>query len=520
MSPCMKTPSPRRSASRGGSAAPRRVARPPKALGWLVSAMLLCSGASAAPDATTDAGPNAARPDTAAPRLAIEVQRHTLPNGLRVVLNEDHSSPTVAVCVTYDVGSRNEQPGRSGFAHLFEHMMFQGSRNVGKGQHFELITERGGTLNGTTSVDRTNYYEVVPSNALSTVLWLEADRMQTLAVTEENFENQRRVVQEEYRMRVSNAAYAEGRMRLRALAFEGYWPHAHDPIGSMADLDAAKLEWLREFHSSYYAPNNAVITIAGDFEPKAALDLVHQYFGDAEATRVPDYAPPAAVPAQTAPRVAELSDANAKTPGLFYGWVIPKTRTPEHYALELAAVILTYGDSAVLTQELVRGEGLLRQVGAWTNDHRGPDLFVLSAELTERADMSAVEKRLSEELLELAHRGPTDEQLNKAKQRVQSYFLFGLEGNLTRATQLSNYELFWGDAALINDELPRFFEVTPEQIRAAVQKYLTPQRRSTVYVYPAAHDAPPTATPSLEPQAPSPAPAGRAATTTPKKENK
>lgn len=432
------------------------------------------------------------------------MRRVTLANGLRVVLNEDHSSPTVAVAVTYDVGSRNEDKGRSGFAHLFEHMMFQGSRNVDKGEHFKFITERGGTLNGTTSADRTNYFELVPSNGLSTVLWLEADRMKSLAITTSNFENQRSVVQEEYRMRVSNAAYAAGMMRLHELVFKGYWPHEHDPIGSMQDLDNAQLEWIRAFHASYYAPNNAVLSLAGDFDSAEAVALIQRYFGSAEAVKVPAYAP-GAMPEQTQERRETVQDANAKTPGILFGWPIPPTRQDEHYALELAGVILGYGDSSVLEQKLVREESLLREIGIWTNDHRGPDVLTLQALLTERADQAVVEKRLMEEIGRLAKEGPTQAELDKARQRLQSYFLFSLEGNLSRATQLGSYELFWGDARLLNEELDHFFAVTKEQVQGAVAKYLTTNKRSVVTILPLAA---PTAAAAASPSATAtPAPA-------------
>jgi predicted Zn-dependent peptidase len=322
----------------------------------LLAALLLGAATSPAwagpaPDAGAETGIAAPQATSA---LGIAVQRERLSNGLRVVLNEDHSSPTVAVCVTYDVGSRNEVEGRSGFAHLFEHMMFQGSRNVGKGDHFVYISSRGGSLNGTTSSDRTNYFELAPSSALSLLLWLEADRMKTLAVTAENFENQRKVVQEEYRMRVSNAAYAQGHTHMNELVFQGYFPYAHDPIGSMQDLDAAQLSWIREFHAAYYAPNNAVLAISGDFQQETVMELVRKYFADARPSRVPPYAPPPA-PEQTTARRAEEVDANAKTDGLYVGWMIPQSRVPEHYALELASLILAYGDSSTLHQKLVVG---------------------------------------------------------------------------------------------------------------------------------------------------------------------
>lgn len=434
-----------------------------------------------APEAPSD---TASAASDAAPKLDLDVQRFQLDNGLRVVMHVDRDAPTVAVCVTYDVGARNEQPGRSGFAHLFEHMMFQGSRNVPKGGHFTLISARGGTLNGTTSSDRTNYYEVVPSGALPTVLWLEADRLQSLAVTRENFENQRQVVQEEYRMRVSNAAYAQGLIRVRELAYGDYWPYAHDAIGSMQDLDNAKLEWLREFHQAYYAPNNAVLAISGGFDPEEATKLVQRFFGDAKPTQVPPYEPPAAVPPQTAERVETLQDHNAKTPGVYQAWVIPPARTEAHYALELATIILAYGDSSALHQRLVREQALLRQVDVWTYDHRGPDLFTLRALLTEQAQTERVLQGIDAELQRLATQGPTAAELNRAKQQLQSYFLFGLESQLARSVQLANFELFWGDARLLNSEVQHYQRVTAEALRDAVAQYLTPERRTTVHILP------------------------------------
>jgi zinc protease len=443
--------------------------------------------------APTAASPNT-KPATASAeasshaKLQLPIERHVLPNGLRVVLSLDKSSPTAAVCVTYDVGSRNEVEGRSGFAHLFEHMMFQGSRNLPKGGHFNLITDLGGSLNGTTSGDRTNYYEIVPSNALATVLWLEADRMKSLAVTQENFENQRSVVQEEYRMRMSNAAYAQGLSLLKKTAYGDYWPYAHDTIGSMEDLDNAKIEWLREFHKTYYAPNNAVLAISGDFDRDQTLAWIKEFFGSAKPSEVPKFDPPAYVE-QTAERREATTDVNAKTPGLLQGWVIPPFRTPEHYALEVATLILGYGDSSTLNQHLVLQEGLLRHVATWTYDHRGPDLLVIRALLTERADAVEVEKAIADELTRLATQGPTPTELARAIQQIRSHFLFNLESNLPRAEELSSAELFWGDANVLNTQVEEYEAVTAERVKDAVAKYLTPQRRSTVWVSPASTPA-------------------------------
>ena len=439
--------------------------------------------------------PMLAPPSTTPGALTLSVYRSTLSNGLRVVLNPDHSVPTVAVCVTYDVGSRNEQKGRSGFAHLFEHMMFQGSDNVPKGGHFQLITARGGNMNGTTSSDRTNYYETLPANELELGIWLEADRMKSLAVTQKNFENQRAVVQEEYRMRMSNRAYALGMRKMDELVFQGYWPYEHDTIGAMADLDGAQLEWIQAFHQSYYAPNNAVVSISGDFQPEEAIALVQKHFGDAKNAPIREYKPPASVPSQPAERHAKLDDVNAKTIGLFYAWNIPQRRTDEHYALELAALILGDGETSVLEQQLIRDLDLAQSVWVWTNDHRGPDMFGFRVVLSKTASQKAVRKVLDEALQQLATDGPTKAQMDKVLTRLKSHFIFGLESNMSRAKQLANYELYWGNASLLNEELPMFLKVTPEAVRDSVAKYLIPTRRAVVEVHPAAPVAPAPPTP-------------------------
>ncbi len=455
---------------------------------WARSAVSIAGFAVAAVfggEASAERPSPAAVEDPAVAALGqLSLQKATLDNGLRVVMNVDRSTPTVAVCVTYDVGSRNEERGKSGFAHLFEHIMFQGSRNVPKGEHFKLISARGGTLNGTTSPDRTNYYEMLPMNELALGLWLEADRMRWLDVTTENFENQRRVVQEEYRMRVSNAAYMQGLLRLRELAFADYWPYGHDAIGSMTDLDNARFEWVKDFHASYYAPNNAVLTIAGNFDTDEAMRLVREYFGPIPAQPdVPPYAPGEA-PEQTAERSERLSDPNAHTPGLFYGFRIAKTRTPEHYALELAALLLADGESSRLYRTLVRERAVAREVTAWTEDQRGPDLLTLMVLLTEKADLKSVRQLVDREIGRLAERPPSAAELDKVKNRLRSSFIFGIQSNLNRAVRLGEFEVHWGDARLLTRELDHYLAVSPQAVSAAVKQYLIPARRSTIEVMP------------------------------------
>ncbi|HEX4335148.1 MAG TPA: pitrilysin family protein [Polyangiaceae bacterium] len=416
--------------------------------------------------------------------LSLSVQRVTLENGLRVVMNVDHTSPNIAVCVTYDVGSRNEEQGKSGFAHLFEHIMFQGSAHVAKGEHFKLITARGGTLNGTTSTDRTNYFEMLPSSELALALFLEGDRMKSLAVNPANVENQRAVVEEEYRMRVSNQAYAEGFVRLRALAYEGYFPYEHDTIGSMADLDAAKFEYVAAFHDQYYGPDNAVLTIAGDFDPDEAMRLVRENFGNAVRRKTAPAFAPSAVPEQKTERKTEITDTNAKNPGLLEAWVVPPSRTPEHYALELASTILGGGESSRLYQRLVRGDAQAQSVSIGTDDQRGPDFVMLKAVQSERGKLATVSQVVDAEIAKLAAQGPTPAEVDKAKSQVISQFVFGLESNLHRATELGQFEVFWGDARLLSREVEQYKLVTPAQVKDAVAKYLVRNRRSTVTVLP------------------------------------
>jgi zinc protease len=440
-----------------------------------------------AAQADPKASPTATAPNPAVQaleRLALSIERRTLSNGLRVVLAPDATSPTVAVSVTYGVGSRNETPGKSGFAHLFEHMMFQGSVHVKKGQHFSLIAERGGTLNGTTSTDRTNYFEVLPASELELALWLEADRMRGLDISSENFENQRSVVKEEYRMRYANAPYMLAALRLNELVFANYPPYANPTIGKMEDLDGAKLEWVRQFYDTHYAPSNAVLTITGGFEKDQALGFVEKYFAVLPGRPVAGTLTSAGPEPEARAARDKLEDSNAKTPSVFYGWLIPRSRTPEHYALEIAAMLLGDGESARLYQRLVRTRAVALETRAWTRDFEGPDAFGVQAVLSDKAKLADVEKELDLELEKLRKTPPSATELARAKQRIQSSFVFGLETSLNRAVELGQYELFLGDARGFARELTHYHRVTAEEVRAAAQKYLGPERRVVLEVTP------------------------------------
>lgn len=416
------------------------------------------------------------------PKLTIE--RFTLDNGLRVVLNPEPTSPTLAVVVWYDVGSRNEKAGEGGFAHLFEHMMFEGSAGVPRGMHDKIVEGRGGKLNASTSEDWTRYFELMPSSELPVTLFLEADRMKSLQVTEEAFENQRKVVQEEYRMRVDNAPYVKGYFRLMELAYEGYHPYAHPAIGSMQELDAAKLEWVQSFHKRWYGPNNAVLVIAGDFEVEQAKTLIHKYFDGVAKIPPPNKELPE-FKGRTKPSGPEpVMDPNARTGESLLAWTIPQDHTKEHYALEMAAAVLSDGESSRLKRKLVKDLALARDVEVSTEDHRGPDAFVITAQLADKAKFEDVEKAVWTEIDDLAKKGPTDAELKKARAKVEHAFLFGLQANLSRAMALAKFEGHHGDASLLKTEPERYLEVSAADVKAAVAKYLVREKLAHVRVMP------------------------------------
>jgi zinc protease len=413
----------------------------------------------------------------------LEVSRTTLDNGLRVVMNQDHTVPTVAISVYYDVGSRNEVKGRSGFAHLFEHMMFQGTANIGKGEHFSLIINRGGSANGTTSNDRTNYFETLPANELALGLWLEADRMRSLAITQENFENQRMTVMEERRQRIDNQPYIPSMLRINELAYGDYWPYAHSTIGDMQDLIDAPLEAVQEFFNTYYAPNNAVLSISGDFSPDDAIRWVEKYFGNIPAQQTPPYSEPEP-PEQTAARAETMYDANATLPAFHLAYHIPPNRSPDHYALEMLALVLGDGESSRLYQTLVKGKAICQDVAVGTDDRRGPDLFSVWAVMASGHAPKDAQQIVVAELDSIATKGVTARELEKAKNRMHAAFVFGLQSNMARSQQLAEYELYWGDANLLKLELDHYLAVSMEDIKRVAGEYFQPTNRTVLDVAP------------------------------------
>ena len=441
------------------------------ALGVLLATATLSVGSQAIAEQSTTALSN------------LQVSRASLENGLRIVMNQDHTVPTVAVSVYYDVGSRREAKGRSGFAHLFEHMMFQGSANVGKGEHFSLIINRGGSTNGTTSNDRTNYFETLPSNELALGLWLEADRMRSLSITQENFENQRMTVMEERRQRIDNQPYIPSMLRINELAYGDYWPYAHSTIGDMQDLIDAPLEAVQEFFNTYYAPNNAVLSISGDFSPEEAMRLVEKYFGEIPARETPAFSEPPA-PEQSAERTETMYDANATLPAFHFAYHIPPNRSPDHYALEILALVLGDGESSRLYQTLVKQEEICQDVTVGTDDRRGPDLFSVWAVMASGHAPKEAQNIILSELAAIASKGVTDRELEKAKNRIHAAFVFGLQSNMARSQHLAEYELYWGDANLLKLELDYYLAVSADDIKRVANTYFKANQRTVLDVMP------------------------------------
>jgi len=417
--------------------------------------------------------------------LPISLRTHTLSNGLRVVLSPERSSPTVAIAVYYDVGSRDEERGRSGFAHLFEHMMFEGSANAPKGTFDRLMDQSGNPdANGTTSEDRTNYYETLPSNALSVGLWLEADRMRALSVTQESFENQREVVLEERRQSYEDQPYGMALLRRDALAFGGYYPYAHTAIGEPADLRGATFEEVVRFHRRYYVPNNAVLSIAGDIDEGATLAMVQRYFEAIPRAPAPDrpvFAPPAPI---ERPVVESMVDPLAPRPGFWVVYRIPARRNADSYALELLAMVLGEGESSRLYRSLVRERELCNSVEVHAELRRGAGVFTVWSVVADRKTPAQALLALDEGIARLVREGVSEQELESAKIRTRASYLFGLESNVSRARALAEHWMYDGDPAILRTELDRYLAVSREDIQRVARQYLDAQHRVVLTVQP------------------------------------
>jgi predicted Zn-dependent peptidase len=433
--------------------------------------------------AALPAAAHAAAPAPAATAPRVKFEQYMLPNGLRVILSQDKSAPVVAVSVTYDVGSRNEREGRTGFAHLFEHMMFQGSESVGKGEHFLAINIAGGSLNGTTNQERTNYFETLPANQLELGLFLEADRMRSLDVSQANLDNQRAVVQEEKRQSYENRPYGAAQEELLGLAYNNF-AYKHTTIGSMADLDAATLQDVRDFFSTYYAPNNAVLTVVGDFDPKQAKQLIEKHFG-----AIPRKPAPAPVvvsePAQPAgERRKTIEDRLARQPAWRAAYLTVPGDHPDFWALNVLGDILSGGRTSRLYTAVV-DKNLALSAGAGVSEGRGPALFTFSALIPRGSDPAKVEAAIDAEVERIQQNGVTDEELATARRSELTAFTRQYRTALGKANQLGLYAVMFKDPDRINTYLDKTNAVTKEDVQRVARKYLTKENRAVLLIQPA-----------------------------------
>ncbi|GGL30567.1 insulinase family protein [Phycicoccus endophyticus] len=423
--------------------------------------------------------------------LDYPVHRRTLPNGLRVVVSPDHTVPNVTVNLWVGVGSRHEQPGGTGFAHLFEHLMFQGSRSVRSGEHFEALMAVGGRANATTWFDRTNYFETVPTGALELALWLEADRHGHLldAVTQANLDNQRDVVKEEKRQRYDNQPYGTALADLYAAVFPADHPYHHPTIGSMEDLDAAALEDVHAFFRRYYAPDNTVLTLCGDVEPEQGFDLVGRYLGPLSATARSQRPPLPQLGPLTEPVRVERTEA-VPNDRLHVGFRLPVDESAELFAATVALDCLAGLTSSRLARRTVRREQTATAVhaSAW-GLLDGVSLGFVVLDAAPGTDPADLESALVQELERLAESGPTDAELEASLAQSERAWLSALASQEERADLLSRYTLLHDDPGLVNTHLDRVRAVRPDDVRAATRRWLAPDSRAVVAYLAARSDA-------------------------------
>ena len=435
-------------------------------------------------------GAGSAAPQTAAqPAKSFDVafKEFTLKNGLRVILSEDHSAPTYSICVTYNVGSRDERQGRTGFAHLFEHMMFQGSENVGKGEHFILVLNNGGSANGTTNADRTNYFQTLPANQLELGLFLEADRMRSLKINQANFDNQRQTVQEERRQNYDNRPYGRSYEAVIETAYDNF-AYKHSTIGSMEDLNAAMVRDAAEFFHTYYAPNNAVLSLVGDFNTDVALRLVKKYFES-----IPSQPSPPAVdtsePEQKGERRKSMEDAFAQAPRIDIVYKVPPGNAPDSYALKIVGEVLSGGLSARLHQKLVKEREMALSVSAGPDERRGPSLFWISIMARPNVNLTELEGLVYKELDRIKVEPIADWELDKIRMQVRRRHAQGLYSTRTRANTLAQYAVFYNDPALINSMQTKLSQVTKADVQRVAATYLKETNRTVVTTLPKAKPA-------------------------------
>jgi zinc protease len=405
-----------------------------------------------------------------------------LKNGLRVIISEDHTAPVFTIAITYNVGSRNERQGRTGFAHLFEHMMFKGSPNVGTGEHFLLVFNNGGDMNGSTSKDRTNYYERMPANQLDLVLYLESDRMRALDINKTNLDNQIGTVSEERKQSYDNQPYGKTAEAVDDLAYTSF-AYKHSVIGSLADLAAATVDDVKAFFTTYYAPNNAVMAIVGDVKTDECLAKVRKYFES-----IPQQPPPPEVnitePPQTAERRLTIDDPLARLARIDIVYHVPQSLTPDADALSVLGSILSSGRSSRFYEDLVRQKQLSSSVFASAGESRGPGLFRIGGLVMPGKSVAELEQAIYANL-DKVKAGPIENwEIEKARNVARRGFVSTLGSSLSRAIMLSQLAVFYNDPNLINTRYERLSAITAADVQRVAKQYLTVENRTVVITNP------------------------------------
>jgi len=419
--------------------------------------------------------------------MHIPIETFTLANGLFVTLSEDHTAPIVAVNLWYHVGSANERTGRTGFAHLFEHMLFQGSASVAANEHFELVQRAGGTLNGSTWLDRTNYFETVPSNQFELALWLEANRMGYLlpAMTQQKLDTQRDVVQNERRWSMDNQPYGTWWERLPALAFPASHPFHHSLIGSMSDLDAASLDDIAQFFTTYYTPDNAVLSITGDFDRDTARELVQRHFGPIPRGAGKPPLPDMSLPPTVGGPLREVVEDDVVLSRLFLACRSPIFGSEDYYAASVCGAILGLRKGSRLHRVLVRERQIAADAQAFTYDlSKGSDLLVLDVTARPETTTEQLELAVNEMLDQLQSEGVTDDEVARAVSLIETDLIISLQSAGDRADKLSLFATYFGDPSLVNAQAARYRAVTAERVNTFARERLGPDNRASLLYIP------------------------------------
>jgi zinc protease len=412
----------------------------------------------------------------------IHFTEYTLPNGLHVILQEDHSTPIVAVSVMYHVGSKNEDPNRTGFAHFFEHLLFEGSENIKRGEYMKFIQSAGGQLNANTTQDRTFYYEVLPSNQLELALWMESERMLHAKIDTIGVETQRKVVKEEKKQRYDNTPYGQIINVVYENAYTTY-PYKWTPIGKEQYIDQATLPEFMAFYKTFYVPNNAVLVISGDIAQDKAKELINKYFGDIPMGSRPIPRPTETEPVQTAGKRVIFYD-NVQLPAVILAYHIPKQGADDYYAIQLLTQILSQGKSSRFEKEIVDKQLKALQTASFDLGNEDPGLVVMLGIANKGVKPEDLEKSMQTEIDKVKNEGVTEEEYKKTENQEENDFVQQNQKDIGVATNLATYYTFQGDANLINTELDRYKKVTREDLKRVANKYLTKENSLVVYYLP------------------------------------